>query len=180
MLSFITKKKISEEQMASHVVNNTIQLVDESFQDVAFLINNDSDLIKSPEIQAVDFDEFMIIVISGNLELVPKYFHDFQDVRLLKHLHKKFAECFEMDLDEFKKLVADYQSYFARINSPSKNILYGMSRAVFYKYNLNQYQAEYFRKMNAPNPIFLKKLCDILQNFIWEWENYQKKYKIAE
>jgi hypothetical protein len=66
----------------------------------------------------------------------------------------------------------------AHVNFPSKNILYSMSKAVFFKYELNQYQDEYFRSMNTPNPIFLKSLDEVMRNFIWDWEAFCDKYKV--
>ena len=39
-------------------------------------------------------------------------------------------------------------------------MIYGMSKAVFHKYGLNEYQDEYFRRMQAPNPLFLKRMDD--------------------
>ena len=63
---------------------------------------------------------------------------------------------------------------------PSKNIHYAMSKAVFYKYELNQYQDAYFQKMKSPNPLFLKRLDDIVEHFIWDWEDLRSKYKIVE
>jgi hypothetical protein len=66
----------------------------------------------------------------------------------------------------------------AHINAPSKNNLYAMSRAVFYKYELNQYQDEYFMRENAPNPIFKKNLDDVMRNFVWDWSAFTEKYKV--
>ncbi|NBN99415.1 MAG: hypothetical protein EBV19_09305, partial [Flavobacteriia bacterium] len=60
---------------------------------------------------------------------------------------------------------------------PSKTTLYAMSKAVFHKYELNQFQDDYFKRMNAPNPVFLKRLDDLLNNFLWNWETFFKKYR---
>ena len=55
-----------------------------------------------------------------------------------------------------------------------------MSKAIFFKYELNDYQQDYFRKMKTPNPIFLKRLDEIVANFIWNWNDLKDKYKIVE
>jgi hypothetical protein len=49
---------------------------------------------------------------------------------------------------------------------------------VFYKYELNQYQDEYFMRENAPNPIFKKNLDDVMRNFVWDWSAFTEKYKV--
>jgi hypothetical protein len=53
-----------------------------------------------------------------------------------------------------------------------------MSKALFYKYNLNEFQTDYYKKIQAPNPLFLKRMDDIMQNFIWDWTAFLKKYKL--
>ena len=53
-----------------------------------------------------------------------------------------------------------------------------MSKAIFHKYALNDFQEEYFRNMQAPNPLFLKRMDEVISNFIWNWEAVEKKYKI--
>ena len=66
-----------------------------------------------------------------------------------------------------------------RVNHPSKNMLYAMSKAMFYKYELNDHQVEYFRNLNTPNPIFLKNLDDVMSNFLWDWDAFEEKYKVV-
>jgi len=74
--------------------------------------------------------------------------------------------------------VSDYRAFLSRVNSPSKNTLYSMSRGIFHKYDLNDYQEDYFKSMNVPNPIFLKNMNDIMENFLWDWDAFKDKYKV--
>ncbi len=71
------------------------------------------------------------------------------------------------------------QSFISRVNHPSKKTLYGMSKAVFHKYDLNPYQQNYFKSLNTPNPIFLKRLDEVMKNFVWGWDEVLEKYKIT-
>jgi len=64
------------------------------------------------------------------------------------------------------------------VNHPSKNTLYGMSKAVFHKFHLNDYQESYFKNMRTPNPLFLKRMDDVLNNFLWDWEEFFKRHKL--
>jgi hypothetical protein len=84
-----------------------------------------------------------------------------------------------MNEADFEKLVRDYQSFITRVNHPSKNMIYGMSKAMFHKYGLNEFQDEYFKRMQAPNPLFLKRLDEVMGNFIWDWDVFFKKYKLS-
>ena len=54
-----------------------------------------------------------------------------------------------------------------------------MSKAVFFKYKLGQYQDDYFAQLNAPNPIFLKRMDSIMENYIWDWNSFFNKYKLS-
>jgi len=51
---------------------------------------------------------------------------------------------------------------------------------VFFKYDLNQYQTDYFRNMNTPNPIFLKRLDEIINQFVFDWQELKEKYRVVE
>ena len=55
-----------------------------------------------------------------------------------------------------------------------------MSKAVFQKYNLNDFQDEYFRRLQAPNPLFLKRMDQVVVNFLWDWDAFFKKYRIDD
>ena len=180
VISFLTKRKISEEKLAESFTAGILQLVDIGFPEVALLINEDPELEIAPTISANAADKFLLIIIAGNLLYVPKLFNNYQDVRLVESIFNKLSTALNIDKEKLKQLVASYQSYMNCINMPSKNIHYAMSKAVFFKYELNQYQDSYFRNMNSPNPLFLKRLDDIVEHFIWNWEEIKSKYKLVE
>jgi hypothetical protein len=53
-----------------------------------------------------------------------------------------------------------------------------MSKAIFHKYELYEYQDDYFKKMQAPNPLFLKRMDEIVSNFVWDWDAFFKKFRL--
>ncbi len=74
----------------------------------------------------------------------------------------------------------EYKKFLTRINHPSKNMLYAMSKGMFYKYELNPFQnEEYFRNLQTPNPIFLKRLDEVMGQFIFNWDDFVAKYKVS-
>ena len=180
MLSIFTKKKLSEEKLQGLFVSGILQLVDRGFPDVAELINTDPEFEVNPNLQPNDADRFLMIVVAGNLATIPKHFNDYQDVRIIDGIVRQMANVLNIEHESLKTVVAKYQSFINRVNMPSKNILYGMSKAVFHKYELNQYQIEYFKNMKSPNPLFIKRLDDIMLNFLWDWAEIRSKYKITE
>ena len=180
MLTLFRKKKLKEDKVANIFVNSILDLVDEGFPEVVALINEDPEFVSSPNICVENSDQFLLIVLAGNLKFIPDHFDNYQDVRLIDRILRKTANALGVDASDLKETVSSYQSYFSRINHPSKNTLYAMSKAVFHKYQLNDYQEEYFRNMNAPNPIFLKRMDDIITNFVWDWSSFQEKYRVIE
>lgn len=178
MLSAILKKKLSDNQVANVFINSIFDSVDNGFLEVAQLINEDVAFVKSPEIGEKDNGEFGLIVIVGNLSFLESTFDADQAGRVEKIVFEKLAKMYDMSEVDFSKLIREYQSFISRVNHPSKNMVYGMSKAVFHKYNLNEVQDEYFRRMQAPNPLFLKRMDEIMINFIWNWDAFFKKYKM--
>jgi hypothetical protein len=135
--------------------------------------------MKSPEMSSTESGEFGLIVIVGHLSFLESTFEAEQAGRVEKLIFEKLARIYDMKEADFEKLVRDYQSFITRVNHPSKNMVYGMSKAMFHKYGLNEFQDDYFKRMQAPNPLFLKRLDEVMANFIWDWDVFFKKYKLS-
>jgi hypothetical protein len=178
MLGTILKRKLSDNQVANIFINAIFDTVDNGFKEVAQLINEDVAFVNSPSIDMNDHGEFGLIVIVGNLSFLESTFDSEQAGRVEKIIFEKLSKIYNIQESEFTKMVRDYQSFILKVNHPSKNMIYGMSKAVFYKYNLNDFQDEYFRRMQAPNPLFLKRMDEVMSNFVWNWDAFFKKYKL--
>lgn len=178
ILGSLLKKKLSDDQVANIFVNALLDVVDNGFKEVAELINEDVAFVRSPEINSKHTGEFALIIIVGNLSYLESTFESDQAERVEQIIFQKLGRMYDMSADEFQQLVREYQSFISRINHPSKNMVYGMSKAVFEKYKLNDFQDDYFRRMQAPNPLFLKRMDEVISNFLWDWDAFFKKYKI--
>jgi len=178
MIRSFLKKRLTDNQLANIFVNGLLEVIDNGFKEVASMINEDPAFEYSPDIAPSEIDEFTIIVIVGNLVQLESHFDYNQAVSVEGLIIQKFATIYGMNENQFAELISDYKSFISRVNYPSKNVLYGMSKAIFHKYALNDFQEEYFRNMQAPNPLFLKRMDEIVSNFIWNWEAVEKKYKI--
>jgi len=181
LLTALFKKKISETKVANIFVNTIMKSVEQGFPEVAAIINNDTEFVTRPDISEDDSDKFLFIIIAGNLRFLEKYFaEENRDERITEMIYEKLSRIFEMEVSKLKTIIEDYQSFFGKVNYPSKNTHYAMSKAVFYKYDLNEHQKEYFRNLKTPNPIFLKHLDEVVYQFIIDWELFADKYKITE
>lgn len=178
MLGTLIKKRLSDNQVANIFINALFDTVDNGFKEVAQLINEDTAFVRSPEIADKENGEFALIVIVGNLSFLESTFEAEEASRIERIIFEKLAAMYEMSILDFTKMIREYQTFIARINHPSKNMIYGMSKALFHKYGLNEFQDDYFRRMQAPNPLFLKRMDEVIGNFIWNWDAFFKKYKL--
>ena len=177
MFRTLIKRKLSDNQVANIFINAIFDSVDKGFQEVASLINEDPVFVSSPNIDSKSSGEFGIIVIVGNLSFLESTFDAEQASRVEALIFKKLSAIYEMEEQDFIKLIRGYQSFISRVNHPSKNWIYGMSKAIFHKYRLNEFQDEYFKRMRSPNPLFLKRMDEVVGNYIWNWDAFFKKYR---
>lgn len=180
MFTLFGKKKIQENIAANIFVNTILNTVDNGFAEVVGVINDAPEFITSPRISSADDDQFILIVFATNLLYLPQYLKDYQDERMGSLIISKLAKAFDADEDQLSKVIKNHQCYLKKVNLPSKNIKYAISKAIFGKYQLNQYQDEYFKNMNSPNPMFLKRLDEVMENFLWNWETFLQKHQIID
>ncbi len=178
MIRSFLKRKLTDNQLANIFVNGLLEVIDNGFKDVASLINEDPAFESTPNITPEANSEFTLIVIVGNLVTLESSFESDQAFRVEQLIFQKFATIFSMTETSFENLIKEYKNFISRVNHPSKNMLYGMSKAIFHKYNLNDFQDDYFKRMQAPNPLFLKRMDEVMSNFIWDWDVFFKKYKL--
>lgn len=178
MFGTILRKKVSDDKLANVFINGLFKTIDDGFPVIAEFINEDKAFVDSPSIQANNSYEFGLIILVGNISLLESSFEPEQANRVEALIYQKLARVYEMEVYDFKALIKDYKNLICRLNHPSKNMVYGMSKAVFDKYTLYNFQDEYFKRMQAPNPLFLKRLDEIVENFVWDWDAFFKKYRL--
>jgi hypothetical protein len=174
------KKKIKEDRLANIFVNSTLKAVEDGFPDIVGLIKESPEFTSVPQVDAGNDSKFMLIVIAGNLKEIPQHLSAHQDNRLINLVLTKLAGVFDVEFDKLEGILRDYQSYLSRVNHPSNNNLYAMSKAVFFKYELGKYQEDYFKNMNAPNPMFLKRLDEAMNLFMFDWQQTKVDFHLVE
>lgn len=179
MLTLFGKKKLSEEKVANMFVNAIQMMIDEGFEDVVGLINDSPEFIKPPSLDPENSGPFTMIVLTGNLQNLPHYYEAGQDKRITQHILEKFAEIYDIDKMKLAKMVSDTRKFMSRKNHPSKNTLNAMAKGIFCRYELNPYQEEYFKSLQSPNPIFIQRLKDALEHFLWDWAAVNEKFKVV-
>ena len=137
MFSTLIKRKLTDNQVANIFINALYDSIDNGFSEVAQLINEDLVFTTSPNIDKDNNGEFGLIVIVGNLSFLESTFDADQAERVETIIFEKLSKFYDLDANRFKIIVKEYQNFILRVNHPSKNWIYGMSKAVFHKYKLN-------------------------------------------
>lgn len=177
MFGITIKKRLSEDQLSNIFVNGIFESVENSFEDVAGLINNDISFVADPQVNPNNKHEFALIVLAANIAIIESVF-DYEFANDLRNsIFNKLANVYSRDVKTVAAVIKDYQDQMMRLNRNSKNWSNSMALAIFEKYELNQYQDEFFRRQNGCNPMFKKRLGDIMSNYIWDWDEMRKKYK---
>jgi hypothetical protein len=177
--ALFVKKKISQKQLAYNFVHHTLNCIDQTYKDFLDIIYNDPELENYPELDYDNPDELMLIIISGNIKFFERILSAHEENSLVDSIIEEMANIFNLSFSDMKEKINKYTSFISRVNHPSKNILYGMSKAIFFKFKLGQYQDDYFAQLNTPNPIFLKKIDTLIENYIWEWKAIFEKTKFS-
>ena len=68
------------------------------------------------------------------MKVLERFLPASEEISLSGLIIEELAEIYETDFIRMKELLEDYSSYISRVNHPSKNTLYGMSKAIFFKY----------------------------------------------
>ncbi|MCH2215388.1 MAG: hypothetical protein MK086_09485 [Flavobacteriales bacterium] len=180
MITLFGKKKLTEEKVANIFINGVQALIDEGFDEVIGLINDSPEFLRPPNITQKDIGAFTVIVLAGNVQIIPRFFEAGQDKRITQCILEKFAELYDTDKMRLARMVSETRSLMMRKNHPSKSVTNAMARTIFCKYELNQYQESYFKTLDSPNPIFIQRLKEAMGNFIWNWDMLLERFKIVQ
>lgn len=180
MLGTLLKKRLTDNQLTSIFLNGIFEMVDNGFVEVADLINEDMAFVVSPSIKPEQNGQFTMIVVVANISSLENTFETVQANRIERLIFEHLGSLMGISTSAAEEKVREYQKFMNRINHPSKNMIYAMSKAVFQKYQLNEFQDEYFKRLQAPNPLFLKRMDQIMVHFLWDWDSFFRKYKIDE
>lgn len=173
------KKKITEDKLSNAFVNSILALTENGFPNVAAELIEAPEFVTAPSFGPEDEDLFALIVLAGNLMEAPRWLSAGQDKRFVSLSISKFSEATGRDCAKTEEQVQEMKSLMGRLNHPSKNPVYAMSKAVFHHYGLFRFQDDYFRELKAPNPIVLRRIDTLMAFFLWNWEEFMGEYKVV-
>jgi hypothetical protein len=181
VFSLFGKKRLKEEYIAQVFVSTINGLALESFPVLKDYLNDVPELKCSPEIKENQIEWFLYIVFSANLYHLKDYFSEDQHNRMRILIIDEFISSLEGRAhDDILGQINLYEDYLAGLDRHQNDGLGKiMALAIFQKYGLNKCQVEHFQKMNQPNPIIIKAISEITDNFIWNWNDLLESYKLV-
>lgn len=174
------KKKIKKEKAVEIYVDTIFDVIERGFPEIADFINEEKQFSKSPQIGKDDFEWFTYIIFGGNVLNLQDHFDAVtaDDLKLL--IIREVAERYtKRDQHIAEEIILEYEKFLQEIQGKTKNVVKTISLALFHKFELNDYQDEHYQRLNAPNPVFLKELNEMMELFVWNWEDFLQKYRIA-
>lgn len=178
MLGLFGKKKIKATKLVPTYVRTIYDVIEKGFPEIVGYINEEKEFQKSPNLSDKEIEWFLYIIYAGNMINLDQYFekHDAEKLRLL--ISKEVINFLEKDPDVTDQILYDYEVFLRDLFQKTKSLIKSMSLAIFHKYDLNKYQKEHFQKLNTPSPIVMKELNEMVEFFLWNWEDYLSKYKV--
>jgi len=173
------KKKISEEKLANVFVNAALELTEQGFPAVAAEINESPEFELEPALLETDDRAFGMVVIAANLIEAKRVLGPGVDKRMCSLIISKYAQATGEANTDLEEEIRRLQGQMERLNFPSKNTVYAMSKVLFHSYDLFCFQDSYFREIRVPNPIILKRLNGLMGYFLWNWTEVNEQYRIV-
>jgi hypothetical protein len=73
----------------------------------------------------------------------------------------------------------EYENYLNDLHKNTQNLTKATALAMFNKFGLNECQQEHYQKLNQPDPVFFKHLCEMVDLLFWNWEDFLQKYRVV-
>lgn len=173
------KKKLTEDKLANVFVNAVLELTAEGFASVSAELNESPEFAACPNIPEHDDRAFALIILTANLIEMERVVGPGLDKRLYALSISKFANAMGTTGTELELEVKGVRERMERMNFPSKNTVYAMSKVLFSEYDLFCFQDTYFREQRSPNPIILKRLNALMGYFLWNWTGVLEQYRVV-
>lgn len=172
------KKKLKPEEVARMFVHATLDSIEDAWPEVLGLMRETPHMERAPEIEDAEVGPFLLVVLAGNLDFIPRFFEAGLDQVIIEAILAELSAQLEIPADQLASRVSSTRDAMVKMNKPSKKTLSAMSRGMYIGYSLNDYQEEYFRSLQVPNPRFLMQMEEVLQHFLWDWTSFQEQYKL--
>ena len=111
LLSWLSKKKLTDEQVANIFVNTSFETVESGWPQVAEFLNTSPEFETPPQLSEEDYGKFLMIVVAANLSLIPKHFDNGIDRAIIQRCCAKFGFALGLPPDSFSRKIKEFRSF---------------------------------------------------------------------
>jgi hypothetical protein len=174
------RKRLTTDEVGRMFVHATLDSVEDGWPQIAALIRDSPEFETQPAIDDEAFGPFLLVIVAGNLDFIREHFTAEYQRGIVEAITRHLAQMIESDATDVAQRITHVRKLMSRLNRPSKKTTSAMARGVFTLYQLNDFQAEYFAGLNVPNPLFLKRIDEMMTHFLWDWTAFNKRYKVRK
>jgi hypothetical protein len=174
------RKRLTTDEVGRMFVHATLDSVEDGWPQIAALVRDSPEFETQPAIDDEAFGPFLLVIVAGNLDFIREHFTPECQRGIVEAITRHLAQMIESDATDVAQRITHVRKLMSRLNRPSKKTTSAMARGVFTLYQLNDFQAEYFAGLNVPNPLFLKRIDEMMAHFLWDWTAFNKRYKVRK
>lgn len=174
------RKRLTTDEVGRMFVHATLDSVEDGWPQISGLVRESPEFSSPPKIGDDAFGPFLLVVVAGNLDFIREHFDIGYQRGIVEAITRHLAEMIESDPADIAQRITEVRKMMARLNRPSKKTTSAMARGIFTLYQLNDFQTPYFASLNVPNPLFLKRIDEMMTHFLWDWTAFNKQYKVRK
>ena len=181
MLNFFgisNKEKISCQDTSKIFSVALNKVIDDGFLEIKEFLNNNNNLEKSPNISSEDIKYFRLIIFSTNLYIISTKFDTAESLKLRNCVLDHLLPTVDKDKELAKDVFLQYETYYNDIIKTQIDPIESAAVSIFKKFKINECQSLLLQRKNEPNPVLFSELKNLLDHFVWNWDEFLDKCKI--
>lgn len=178
--AFFTKKRIRQTQLVAVYTQTLYEVIEKVFPEIADFLNHQRHFQKSPGITIKDQEWFSYLIFAANILNLYNHFpqekaDDFK-MLVIRDVAERFSR---REIQVAEEILVEYENYLRDLFNTTQNLTKATALALFNKFGLNECQQEHYQKLNQPDPVFFKQLCEMVELLFWNWADFLQKYRVV-
>ncbi|MCS6980367.1 MAG: hypothetical protein N2050_04385 [Flavobacteriales bacterium] len=178
--AFFTKKRIRQSHLAAVYAQTIFEITEKVFPEIADFLNHQKHFQKSPGISAQDQEWFTYLIFAANIlnthNHLPQEKADDFKLLVIREVAERFSR---RDVQVAEDILVEYEKYVGDLLKVHQNLTKATAMALFYRFGLNECQQEHYQKLNQPDPVFFKQLCEMVDLLFWNWKDFLTRFRVV-
>ena len=181
MLNFFgisNKEKVSVQDTSNIFSVALNKVIDNGFSEIQEFLNSNNNLEKSPNISSTDIKYFRLIIFSANIHIISTKFDSSESLELRNCILEHLLPIVDKDKELAMDVFLQYETYYNDIIKTQIDPVESAAISIFKKFKINECQSLLLQRKNEPNPVLFSELKNLIDHFVWNWDEFLDKCKI--